>query len=108
MFSLFTYAFRYSFWLSLLADAIPLLESAEPQFSAKETYNILQHLENELLPLVAEHKRQLAAGTRPTTPNCLNDFRIDNVEQVVQLLRLACARNLSRALIIEQSSAMAP
>lgn len=91
-----------SFWPSLLADTIPLLESAEPQFSSKETYIILQHLENQLIPLIAKRKADLRAG-RAQSLNLLNDCRIENVEDVVRLIRLACARNLSRALIIEST-----
>lgn len=35
--------------------------------------------------------------------NILKDYRIENIEEIVNLLRLACARNLSRAIIIENT-----
>lgn len=85
-----------------MADTIPLLESKEPQFSSKETYIILQHLENQLIPLIAKKKEALRTG-KSQSLDLLNDCRIENVEDVVRLIRLACARNLSRALIIENT-----
>lgn len=86
----------------MLADTIPMLESKEPQFSSKETYRILQHLENQLIPLIDKKKAYLAAG-KTDVLNLLNDCRIENIEDMVRLIRLACARNLSRAFIIENT-----
>lgn len=91
-----------SFWPTLLADTIPLLESKEPQFSSQETYTILHHLENQLVPLIEKQKSLLASGQIPSI-NLLNDCRIENINDIVRLIRLACARNLARALIIEKT-----
>ena len=35
--------------------------------------------------------------------NILKNYRIENIEEIINLLRLACARNLSRAVIIENT-----
>ena len=96
------YVTYFSFWPSLLADTIPLLESKEPQFSSKETYSILHHLENQLLPMVEKRMELLKMG-KIETLQLLNDCRIENILDMNKLIRLACARNLSRALIIENT-----
>lgn len=67
----------FSFWAILLTDAIPLLETDDLVFSANDTY--------ELLAAIEEH------GEDP------------KFEDKVDIFRLAAARNLSRALIIEAS-----
>ena len=35
--------------------------------------------------------------------NMLRDYRIDKINEIVKLLRLAIARNLARAFIIEKT-----
>lgn len=63
------------FWSVLLSEAIPLLESEELVFSANDTYTILHCLEEkEAIPQLADK---------------------------ISILRLAAARNLSRALMFE-------
>ncbi|KAL9915780.1 nuclear pore complex protein Nup75 isoform 1-T2 [Glossina fuscipes fuscipes] len=90
------------FWPSLLVDTIPLLESKDPKIFFKETCCILQHLESNLMPLIEKKKKHMEK--HPNEPiNILKHYRLDNVEQIVNLLRLACARNLSRAIIIENT-----
>ncbi|TMW50477.1 hypothetical protein DOY81_004473 [Sarcophaga bullata] len=90
------------FWPSLLIDTIPLLESKDPKILSKETCAILHHLESELVPLIEKKKKMLEEY--PDEPiNILKDYRIENIEEIVNLLRLACARNLSRAIIIENT-----
>ncbi|XP_011200003.2 nuclear pore complex protein Nup75 [Bactrocera dorsalis] len=90
------------FWPSLLIDSIPLLESKDPKILSKETCAILQHLETELVPLIDKKKKRLEKY--PDEPiNILKDYRIENIEEIINLLRLACARNLSRAIIIENT-----
>ncbi|XP_058456461.1 nuclear pore complex protein Nup75 [Malaya genurostris] len=106
------------FWPSLLADTIPLLEFKEPVIPTKETYTILHHLEWDLVPMMEKRKEQLKANKRMETDIDMTD--IDNqaliskfssnllnncTEDLVKLLRLACARNLARAFIIENTVA---
>lgn len=94
--------FLFSFWPSLLADTIPLLESKQPQFSAKETNVILHHLENQFIPFIEKRKNLVKSG-KVSSLNLLNDCRIENIDDMIMLLRLACARNLARAFIIENT-----
>ncbi|XP_036334091.1 nuclear pore complex protein Nup75 [Rhagoletis pomonella] len=90
------------FWPSLLIDSIPLLESKDPKILSKETCAILHHLESELVPLIDKKKKRLEKY--PDEPiEILKDYRIENIEEIINLLRLACARNLSRAIIIENT-----
>ncbi|XP_055612851.1 nuclear pore complex protein Nup75 isoform X2 [Uranotaenia lowii] len=122
------------FWPSLLADTIPLLEFKEPVIPTKETYTILHHLEWDLVPMIEKRKEQLKGTTRKVangiekmeitgdqmktnegvetdsdqqaliekfSSNLLNNCTDD----LVKLLRLACARNLARAFIIENTIA---
>ncbi|XP_055377669.1 nuclear pore complex protein Nup75 [Condylostylus longicornis] len=84
------------FWPTLLFDAVPLLESKDPKIPSRETCIILQHLETNLIPLI-EKRRHLE------NPKIFKDYRIENIEEIVKLLRLACARNLARALVIENT-----
>ncbi|XP_055531469.1 nuclear pore complex protein Nup75 [Wyeomyia smithii] len=106
------------FWPSLLADTIPLLEFKEPVIPTKETYTILHHLEWDLVPMIEKRKEQLKATDSKKmhvdgddegndqqaliakfSSNLLNNCTDD----LVKLLRLACARNLARAFIIENT-----
>uniref|UniRef100_A0A1A9W0U1 Nuclear pore complex protein Nup85 n=1 Tax=Glossina brevipalpis TaxID=37001 RepID=A0A1A9W0U1_9MUSC len=90
------------FWPSLLIDTIPLLESNDPKILFNETCRILQHLESDLIPLIEKKKKRLEK--HPDDPvNILKDYRHDNIEEIINLLRLACARNQSRAIIIENT-----
>ncbi|XP_055920799.1 nuclear pore complex protein Nup75 [Eupeodes corollae] len=90
------------FWPSLLIDTIPLLESKDPKILAKETCAILNHLESQLVPLI-EKKKKIIEKNPNATIDILKDYRIENIEEIINLLRLACARNLSRAIIIENT-----
>lgn len=92
----------FSFWPSLLADAIPLLEAKEQHFTSKDTYVILHHLEHQLIPLI-DKKKQIVQSGKAKTLNLLNDCRIEHVDEIVKLLRLSCARNLARSLIHENT-----
>lgn len=91
------------FWPSLMADAIPLLEHNEPIIPSKETNIIMHHLESDLIPFIEkmkkEAKREKNEGEEDTELNLMNGCP----EDLIQLLRLACARNLSRAMIIENT-----
>lgn len=92
------------FWPSLLADAIPLLEHNEPIIPTKQTYIIMHHLESDLIPFVEKSKRD---STKQKTDSEEGDSELNLIngcpEDLIQLLRLACARNLSRAMIIENT-----
>lgn len=88
------------FWPALMADAIPLLEHREPIIPSKETFIILHHLESDLLPYVEKMKKEVAESGKDV--NELN-LLVACPDDLVALIRLACARNLSRALIIEKT-----
>lgn len=91
-----------SFWPSLLVDTIPLLESNIPQIPSKETAIILHHVESDLMPLIQKKKSEVQ--NNPEVPvEVIKDYRIENIDEIVKLLRLACARNISRAFIIENT-----
>lgn len=95
------------FWSSLLADTIPLLEFKEPIIPSKETLTILHHLENDLMPLI-KRKKDIMKRKEDGDDTLMEDPILSNTlhgraEDLVQLLRLSCARNLSRALIIENT-----
>lgn len=89
------------FWPSLMADAIPLLEHNEPIIPTKETYVIIHHLESDLIPFIEKLKREEDNKSKEDQHelNLINGCP----EDLIQLLRLACARNLSRAMIIENT-----
>lgn len=88
------------FWPALMADSIPLLEHKEPIIPSKETYVIMHHLESDLIPYIDKLKRE-----RDTSGKEMSDLNIMSAcpDDLVALLRLACARNLSRAMIIENT-----
>lgn len=74
-----------SFWMTLLTDALPLLEQKEVIFSAEQTYELMQCLED------------LTAG-KPDKQKLLDD---DVETMKVEMLRLALARNLARVIVKE-------
>ncbi|XP_017837537.1 nuclear pore complex protein Nup75 [Drosophila busckii] len=92
------------FWPTLLIDALPLLESEDPKIFSKETVAILQHLEMELVPLIERNKRARKQPSNQTNETALKDYRVEHTEEILDLMRLACARNLARAMIIENTS----
>lgn len=88
------------FWPSLLADTIPLLEHNEPIIPSKETYIIMHHLESDLVPYLEKVKKEKETKQQPETELNLLNACSDNL---VEMLKMACARNLSRAMIIENT-----
>ncbi|XP_043858059.1 nuclear pore complex protein Nup85 isoform X1 [Dromiciops gliroides] len=79
-----------SFWMTLLTDALPLLEQKQVIFSAEQTYELMQCLED--LTTGKTEPRNLE-GQRPQE---------DDIETTkVEMLRLALARNLARAIVKE-------
>lgn len=91
------------FWPSLMADAIPLLEHSEPIIPTKETFTIMHHLESDLIPFLDKIKRE--CGNEKNADDADSELNLMNgcPEDLIQLLKLACARNLSRAMIIENT-----
>ncbi|GAB0090027.1 Nuclear pore complex protein Nup85 [Sergentomyia squamirostris] len=90
------------FWPTLLADTIPLLESSDPKIPSKETTQIIHHLESGFLPLVEKAKNNLTTNGEMKTP-ILNNTRLEEIEKLITLLRMAASRNLARMLIIENT-----
>ncbi|KAM9745787.1 nuclear pore complex protein Nup85 isoform 1-T1 [Menidia menidia] len=80
-----------SFWMTLLTDALPLLEQKEVIFSAEQTYELMFCLE-ELTSL-----NTAAPDTDKPMQQEDDDVELTNVE----LLRLALARNLATAIVKE-------
>uniref|UniRef100_A0A5F8GIF8 Nuclear pore complex protein Nup85 n=1 Tax=Monodelphis domestica TaxID=13616 RepID=A0A5F8GIF8_MONDO len=79
-----------SFWMTLLTDALPLLEQKQVIFAAEQTYELMQCLED--LTVGRPEPRKLG-GQRSQE---------DDVETTkVEMLRLALARNLARAIVKE-------
>ncbi|XP_042306220.1 nuclear pore complex protein Nup85 [Sceloporus undulatus] len=74
-----------SFWMTLLTDALPLLEQKEVIFSADQTYELMRCLEDVT---ATESKKE--------------KLQDDDAETMkVEMLRLALARNLARAIVKE-------
>lgn len=77
-----------SFWMTLLTDALPLLEQTEVIFSSDQTYELMHCLE------------ELTAGKAATkTDQSMQDEDTETTKE--ELLRLALARNLARAIVKE-------
>ncbi|XP_028608746.1 nuclear pore complex protein Nup85 isoform X1 [Grammomys surdaster] len=81
-----------SFWMTLLTDALPLLEQKQVIFSAEQTYELMRCLED------------LASGRQECGEPDTQRLQDDDIETTkVEMLRLALARNLARAIIREGS-----
>ncbi|XP_062307845.1 nuclear pore complex protein Nup85 isoform X2 [Osmerus eperlanus] len=77
-----------SFWMTLLTDALPLLEQKEVIFSADQTHELMFCLE------------ELTSGT--SLPNADRPKQDEDIEATkIELLRLALARNLAMAIVKE-------
>nr|XP_046270883.1 nuclear pore complex protein Nup85 [Scatophagus argus] len=79
-----------SFWMTLLTDALPLLEQKEVIFSADQTHELMFCLEE----LTSSLNTTAASTDRPMQDE---DMELTKVE----LLRLALARNLAMAIVKE-------
>lgn len=111
----------------MFADTIPMLEAVDPIFSSKETYKIMYYLENQLVPLLEKFKKSLIKHTngdsnahnmiewepllqKVSTNNSTADKTsskhslVEKVSFMVKLIRRSCIRNISRALIIENTN----
>nr|XP_020741476.1 nuclear pore complex protein Nup85 [Odocoileus virginianus texanus] len=81
-----------SFWMTLLTDALPLLEQKQVIFSAEQTYELLRCLED------------LTSGKPLCGEPDAQQLQDDDIETTkVEMLRLALARNLARSIIKEGS-----
>uniref|UniRef100_A0A8C9PD18 Nuclear pore complex protein Nup85 n=1 Tax=Spermophilus dauricus TaxID=99837 RepID=A0A8C9PD18_SPEDA len=81
-----------SFWMTLLTDALPLLEQKQVIFSAEQTYELMRCLED------------LSSGKPERAEPDAQRLQDDDIETTkVEMLRLALARNLARAIIREGS-----
>ncbi|XP_058904064.1 nuclear pore complex protein Nup85 [Kogia breviceps] len=81
-----------SFWMTLLTDALPLLEQKQVIFSAEQTYELMRCLED------------LTSGRPVCGEPGAQQLQDDDVETTkVEMLRLALARNLARSIIKEGS-----
>ncbi|XP_066560427.1 nuclear pore complex protein Nup85 [Amia ocellicauda] len=77
-----------SFWMTLLTDALPLLEQKQVIFSVEQTYELMHCLE------------ELTTGkTLPSDRHLVQDEDIEATK--IELLRLALARNLAAAIVNE-------
>uniref|UniRef100_H0WIZ5 Nuclear pore complex protein Nup85 n=1 Tax=Otolemur garnettii TaxID=30611 RepID=H0WIZ5_OTOGA len=81
-----------SFWMTLLTDALPLLEQKQVIFSAEQTYELMRCLED------------LTSGRPEHGEPDAQQLQDDDIEATkVEMLRLALARNLARAIVREGS-----
>ncbi|XP_034450346.1 nuclear pore complex protein Nup85 [Hippoglossus hippoglossus] len=79
-----------SFWMTLLTDALPLLEQKEVIFSADQTYELMFCLE------------ELTSSLNSAPPSTDRTMQEEDIELTkVELLRLALARNLAMAIVKE-------
>uniref|UniRef100_H0UVM6 Nuclear pore complex protein Nup85 n=1 Tax=Cavia porcellus TaxID=10141 RepID=H0UVM6_CAVPO len=81
-----------SFWMTLLTDALPLLEQKQVIFSAEQTYALMRCLEDLT-------SRKLECEEPDAQKPQDDDIETTKLE----MLRLALARNLARAIIKEGS-----
>lgn len=75
-----------------------MLEAADPIFSTNDTYKIMHYLETQLVAILERYdvEPELLNSEEKLTAN-------KNTWEMVKLIRIACARNLSRALAIENT-----
>lgn len=93
----------FSFWPILLADTIPLLESADPKIPSNETAEIIHHLQTQFLPILEREREYQKLHDKS---RILHNTRLDDVEKLIKLIQGASARNLSRMFIMENTIAL--
>ncbi|XP_019745339.1 nuclear pore complex protein Nup85 [Hippocampus comes] len=86
-----------SFWMTLLTDALPLLEQKEVIFTSEQTYELIFCLEELTSSCNTTTATTTAAASMTDTPMQEEDLEVTKVE----LLRLALARNLAMAIVNE-------
>lgn len=90
--SLFYQFFFYSFWLTLLNDALPLLENPEeepPLFNQEQTMN-LTHCLIELCSISEGNMTSLLSPIQSVT-----------FERTIGLIRLALSKNMAKAVCFQ-------
>ncbi|XP_048576218.1 nuclear pore complex protein Nup85 isoform X2 [Nematostella vectensis] len=96
-----------SFWLTLLTDALPLLESNEIIFTSNQTYELMHCLEEIRLSFrSADYLKQGHAQKEKKSKTkgkgaSKTKVQEDEEEDKISLLRLALARNLARSILKE-------
>ncbi|XP_072259938.1 nuclear pore complex protein Nup85 [Pyxicephalus adspersus] len=78
------------FWFSLLLDSLPLLEQQQVIFNSEQTYQLMQCLEDKIAVMPESTTSQESQ---------LQDVNVEVTK--VDMLRLALARNLARAIVKE-------
>lgn len=94
------------FWMTLLMDALPLLEAENVIFNAQQTYELIHCLEE-----IGVRKRVDDVITNDKTSDLKLHSRktssvkmqIEGEKDKISLMRLALARNLARAILLEGS-----
>ncbi|KAJ1922205.1 Nucleoporin nup85 [Mycoemilia scoparia] len=92
------------FWITILIDAIPLLEGDELVFDTFETYELMRCAEEiATSPRKRDYFMCLINAGQPskTVPNDVIESSIAEMEQQMQVLNMACVRNLARATIVQ-------
>lgn len=111
------------FWPTMFADTFSLLECSDPVFSSKETHKIMHHLENNLMPLLDKLRKQIQNATHRTVDSQqivewepllrtsaaaqsgpAEVSLVEKITQVIKVIRSSCIRNLSRAIILENTA----
>lgn len=69
----------------------------------------MQFLEQKLIPIVEDEVRRNGTSLSSTDSNVSISLqhifkKHQNIEELIRMLRLACARNLTRSLIIENTA----
>ncbi|CAB3990108.1 Nuclear pore complex Nup85 [Paramuricea clavata] len=93
-------------WLSLLTDALPLLEHEKVIFTSEQTYELMRCLEE--LRLSFKSAEYLGNSEKPTSDKDNNSIDTawstkiaeQDKDGLFEPIRLALARNLSRALLV--------
>ncbi|XP_028402604.1 nuclear pore complex protein Nup85-like [Dendronephthya gigantea] len=91
-------------WLSLLTDALPLLEHEKVIFTSEQTYELMRCLEDLRLSFKSDEylgKTDKSAEDKENIDTVLNT-KVEEQDKngLFQPIRLALSRNLSRALLI--------
>ncbi|KAK7506744.1 hypothetical protein BaRGS_00002219 [Batillaria attramentaria] len=102
------------FWVTLLMDALPLLETPQVVLGTQQTYELMHCLEELTLEL-QKHSTNAATniGARPKSPGvrvsatASTQLISESDLEKLKFLRLALARNLSRAILHEGTIAPA-
>ncbi|KJE88979.1 hypothetical protein CAOG_000543 [Capsaspora owczarzaki ATCC 30864] len=98
-------------WFTLLLDALPLLESEQLLFGVSQTYILMRSVEELCeahnltsllaLDLKADGKSSSSSSSSSSAASAAGGARRQINEQM-EVVRLALARNLSRALVLKQ------